>query len=201
MLNLMRNRCAQTGLAIAVITLTAGSASAVPIFFTHEGAGSGTIGGVAFATTPFVITATGDTSNRAVQGAAFFIDHGSAQIDITGVGVFNFTTATRTFVNNGTQTVGFSRAGVGGADLFNGPTLAIYGAWDMLSSIGPDSGNGNLLQWGSSNVNTDGGVLLFNNGGSPATFTARVVPAPAATAFLGLGGIAALRRRRRRRSA
>lgn len=53
----------------------------------------------------------------------------------------------------------------------NGPTDVAFGTWDMLSSIGPITGMGAFLQWTLSDVNTDGGVLVFDSGPSTITFT------------------------------
>lgn len=57
-------------------------------------------------------------------------------------------------------------------------------------------GNGSLLQWLSSPVNTTGGVLVFNSGQTQATFQARV-PEPMTLTLLGVG-LAAIARRRAR---
>lgn len=195
-----------TLLMLTLLVLHAPSAFADPITFTHQGVGSGTINGTPFSSTSFIITAVGNTSNRQPFGGGFFIDHESAMISITGVGTFTFTSGTRTFVNNSVQIVGFSRAGVDGIDLFNGPISPLFAAWDMLSPIGPVAGIGTVLQWGPSlPVFTDGGQLFFNNSVGPGIFTATVgqpgeIPEPASLTLLGLGfGGAAIARRFRRR--
>jgi hypothetical protein len=172
----------------------------VPITYVHTGFGSGTLGGVAFgalAPVAFTITALGDTDNVTVCGATCLDnDNLDADILIAGLGTFDFTTATRFFVNSNVGIVGFSRSS--GADLFNGPLI---GPWDMLSSFGPVAGTGNLLQWTNSPVVTDGGVLIFNSGSTAATFTATVtaVPEPLTLALFGAGlaGLAVIRRRRK----
>jgi hypothetical protein len=168
-------------LVAGLIGLAASAVSASPITMIHDGSGSGTIDGVSFTSVNF--------------GSGWFIDHTSASINIAGVGTFDFITPTRTFVNNNIPLVGFSRAGISGSDLFNGPGNAEFASWDMTTSIGPLSGGGNLIQWGSEDVMTSGGVLFFADGFTDAQFTA-IVPAPASLALIGLAGITATRRRR-----
>lgn len=175
---------------------TLGIAQAAEITFVHEGSADGSIGGTPFFSF-FTITAVGDTNNRESNANAFWINHDSAQIEIEGVGTFDFITLTRTFVNNSAETVGFSRAFGGSLDLFNGPEDDAFGAWDMTTSIGPISGGGQLVQWDLETVSTSGGVLVFDDAITDARFTATIVPVPAA-AFLfapALGGFMAWRRK------
>jgi hypothetical protein len=174
---------------------------ATPITFTHSGSGSGSIG-AAFGTSPFTITAIGDTDNRVdLGGGVYFIDHNSALIVIDGVGTFNFITPTRTFFNDGGNIPGFSRAGPNGLDLFNGPQTTLLDGWDMLSSVGPLGGTLFLSQWTNTPVLTDGGQLIFANGSSQGSFTAVVGQGvPDGSSVLGLiavafAGLVALRRR------
>lgn len=174
------------------LSLGTGSvAMAVPITFIHTGTGSGSVGATNFTNADFVITAVGDTTAQsAVSATVFFIDHTSAQIDIAGVGVFTFTAGTRTFVNQGSPIVGFSRAGAGGSDLFNGPVDAQFATWDLLTGIGPVVGTASLLQWDAGDITTSGGVLIFQNGSSASTFEARLGAVPEPSTWLTfLGGM------------
>jgi hypothetical protein len=182
-------------LAVVAIAALSGTAQAVPIQFVTTGGGSGTLNGVAFSG-GFTINSFGDTATRNSPFAGVFsIVHSSSFINIAGIGQVQILEATRTFVNqSGTGLVGYSRGGGSGADLYNGPTSALFSTWDMTTSIGPVSGAGNLLQWGGG-LNTDHGLLAFSNGFSDCTFTA-TVPAPAAGLSL-VGGLMVATRRRR----
>ena len=191
-------------LTSTLLVLVASNVKADPITFVHQGAGSGSIGGTPFVNASFTIVALGDTSTRSSFGNAYFIDHSSASITIDGVGTFNFSSGTRTFVNSVVGVVGFSRAGWDGIDLFTGPGDPACATWDMFSSIGPITGVGNLWWWAvpQAGVFASTGQLMFNDGSGPARFTATVgsVPEPTSLTLLGLGIGAALARRLRRRN-
>ena len=188
----------RTAFLTIVALATAASAWATPITYTHTGFGSGSLNGAGFgASAPlaFTISAIGDTNNvTSCGGACLYNNNTSVSIAITGVGTVTLITPTRYFSNVGI--VGFSRAGVSGLDLFNGP--AVPGGWNMTTSIGPITGTGSLIQWTNSPILTNLGVLVFNNRSSATTFTATVasVAEPSSFALLGIGFALALVRRR-----
>ena len=164
-------------LALVISFATASfSASAGTIVFTHESSGSGTLNGLPFSARAFTIVASADTTNRQslVDDGVFFIDHTSATIQIAGLGTFDILSPTRTFVNQGIALAGFSRAGSSGTDLLNGPVDNLFASWDMLSSIGPLAGEGNLVQWENPPVNTSAGRLVFDSQRTSVRFTATI---------------------------
>jgi hypothetical protein len=171
------------------------SSFAGPITFTDLTTASGMIGSTPFLNAAITITGIGDTSNIQSFSGGFFINDNSASVTITGVGTFQFITATRFFVNNTGELVGFSRAGSTGLDLIDGPTNSAFSSWGMLTSIGPFMGPGSILQWSASPVNTSGGTLVLDDGTPNVTFSAQVggtTPEPGtfllfATAVLGAG--------------
>ena len=191
----------------------AGSARAATITFAHSGSsGAGSLNGLPFTDKAFTITAIGDTNSVQPFGGPedLFINHTSAAISIADVGTFNFITATRTFINGTLDLVGFSRgfssAGIGGSDLYDGPFNPVFDGWHMNVSIGPVFGalDGHLLQWTLSDVVTTGGVLIFDDSFTDVVFTALVAeatPAPAALPLFatGLGALGLLGWRRKRK--
>lgn len=185
-------------LSPALLSLMPSAASATMLTFTHTGNGSGTLNGMSFPASDFVITATGDTADRVSFFHGWWIPNTSASIWIAGLGNFDILVATHDFVNTYYQTVGFSQGagrGVLGHDLFDGPTDTAFSAWDMSGPIGPVSGTGELLQWTlSPQIDTTGGILVFNDGTCPTTYT--VVPEPATLSLLALVGMLTGRCRR-----
>jgi hypothetical protein len=177
---------------LLVLALTSDATAAI-IAFTDQGDGTGTIGNQSFTNTPFTITAQANTANRLFDSfdMAFSEDNDTAQITLNGVGTYQFITATRFFVSHISPfVVGFSRAGLDGYDLFDGPGNPAFQKWNMLSPIGPITGFAQLEQWSAFPVITTGGVLDFNNdGNTQATFSARLVAEPNGGV---LGGIAAV---------
>jgi PEP-CTERM motif len=175
-----------------VLLMVAVNSYANSVTFTDTTTASGTIGSISFSNDPITILAIGNTSSRQMFSQGFFIDVSSASITIGGLGTFQFTTGTRFFVNNMFQTVGFSRSGLSGADLIDGPVNSAFSSWSMLTSIGPITGGGAIFQWDSRfpPVLTSGGTLVLNNASPNVTFSARVspvVPEPSTFLLLGTG--------------
>jgi len=173
---------------LAALMMTVAACSyADMITFTHSGFGFVSVGAEPFTFTDFTITDVGDTANRIAFAGGFFINT-SAVIFLDGIGTFDILTPTRTFVSNTAKEVGFGRAT--GSDLYDGPTAAVLGTWDMLSSIGPLTGSAVVATWASPPVNTSGGLITFMSRSNATTFTATVAPEPSSLIPLGMGLIA-----------
>jgi hypothetical protein len=189
-MNIKMLKMAFAGLLLSV----SGFANAGLIEYIYTGTGTGTIDGQAFDDSFFTITEYSNTDDiQSCGGLCVFIDSVISTISIENVGVFEFITGTRTFLNN--EILGFSRAGSLGSDLFN---IFNVGSFDLVSNFGPIVGDPELIQWDNSPVMTSGGVLSFASGVSAgATFEARLTTVPESSTIailiLGIMGLASRR--------
>jgi len=157
---------------LAACVSASASVFAQQIVFRHEAQLSGTLAGVPFGPTTVVVRAVGDMSNRQSFSNGFVIDNNSTSADIHGVGVVDFVSPTRTFVNHALQAVGIGRSSQSFLDIMNGPIDSNFATWDMLSAIGPITGNGAAFNWDQGDFMTSGGVLDVTSGNVTITFGA-----------------------------
>lgn len=174
----------------AVTVVVAGfpvAGNADPIEFTYTGTATGSINAVPFTKAGFTIVAGGDTDNRVMLASKRYIPNDWASITISGLGTYHLTSSTNTFFYPWNNGVGFVRDT--GLDLYDGNNSPALADWDMLTSIGPATGDMYLLQWTAEHdpVMTDRGRLLINGGSCVGTFQA-TVPEPCTLALLGIGG-------------
>lgn len=195
-------------IAASAVAVCATSAQAVPITYTFSVAS----GSASFAndstvyTGGFTITAHADTDDVQTYGSGYWVSHNSVEIS-GSFGTVALETATRTFVNNNSSIVGFSRDGSTGYDLLNGAEDEALSSYDLTTEMS-STGSADFLQWaGFSDILTSLGVLTFSDLSTEMTFTAAFddigrpspVPVPAAGLMLlgGLGALAVLRRKSR----
>jgi hypothetical protein len=187
-------------LVLVVVTATmASDALSAPIVFTYKGRGVGKIQNRPFSEVDFTITAFGDTSNRQTEYAPYpiySIRHNSASISLDGMGTYQITSETLTFSNTMLPGPGFEVNGYG--DVLDGPVASVFSTWNMLSSIGPISGQ--TWTFGIP-VMTTGGELDFDTRNLTGTgsFQATVVPEASTLALFGIGVIGLLAYAWRRR--
>jgi hypothetical protein len=178
-----------SGMAV-VLLLLAGTLFADSISFTYSGMGSGTVGQTKFSDAAFTIHAIGNTADIVTfPGNIFALDLSKVTISIAGVDKFTIITPTEfdVFPTTGGGAVQFGRAGPGGTALIIGPGDPQFATWNMRTSIGPITGQGDILQWSlPPPVSTSGGTLIFVDRGTQLTFKA-VVPEPSSVWFLGFG--------------
>lgn len=184
---------------ITSLSIFVNNAFSSTITYTYTGHGSGELDGVSFLNEDFTISASGDTAIRENFGnGIFFINNSAATINISDVGNLTINTPTRFFVNNSENAVGFSRAGSQGEDLFDTKNSA-FETWNMLNSIGPVNGIGELIQWHDfDQIMTSEGILIFTeNANVKATFQATVSPIPEPSTYamllVGLGMLGFMR--------
>ena len=207
---------AASGTALALGGAT--TASAAVIQYQVSGTGSGTLGGNAF-DGAFTITSTGDTGSQqqCIDGGmpiagCFLVTNNSLELNIAGLGLFNLTGPSISFVNNSANLFGFSELvgpPPGTVNTFAFVNItgdpSPFSTWDGVSDLAAFDTNLLLNNIFTPSVQTDGGELVFTAPPLPArarfsaSIVAAPVPEPATWAMMitgfGMAG-ASLRRRK-----
>src|SRR3954469_20924807 len=86
-------------LAVFISISLSSAGWATPIVFTNSAIGSGSLNGQPFSSIAFTVTGLAETTNRVGNGNVTSVQLDSAQISLSGIGTFSFTTPLREFVN------------------------------------------------------------------------------------------------------
>ena len=169
--------------------LLGGVAFAVPITYSFQGTGSGTIGATPFSGASFTITVTADTDGITAYAPGILYNPAiTSTILIAGVGTATFTDAKQVLVAQPVSAVGFEQSG--GFNLLDVHN-SIFATYDLASPIAPafDPAPTPVDQF--SNIPTTLGALTFTSYQN-TTFTTSAVGSaiptlsPAGLAALGL---------------
>ena len=186
---------------LLVALASALAASAAPLRYTLSGSGPVTLDGSS-TTGPWSLSVLADSTSATSAGAGFY-SLGRVSPTVTVAGVADVITTPVSL--NLSQTIdtdgGFPLPSVG----FQNGTLALpwvymgnasLASYDLRSPIGPLTGPSALIGTGSQTLNTARGTFNIASA-TGLSFSVTPVPEPASLVVLGLGTVAALRRRRR----
>lgn len=174
------------------------AASAAPIVYTVAATASGTLDGVAFTNASFALRGIGDTSTSRLMGVENYENAVAVTVFVSGLATDTLAGAPVAFTEGsaGSPPPYGGIASASESSLVLGVVNPAFTTYDLKSAIGPLSGDTLFLD-GTAFTTSRGRLVLTN--ATNATFTAAVNPTPEPSAFaaLGLGGLAALRRRKR----
>jgi len=178
--------------ALVLLILGAGRATAEMITYTMTLTASGSLGGASFNDALITITETSDTSNVRLLGPRIFINDGTTMFTVAGVGGGTFNDLVGAAVRGSIDYAGFGDS-TAGTSLYIENTA--FSSYDLSSSIGPLTGTatGPLVPGAST---TSGLFELFGPFGdgsfTAVTVAASSVPEPASLtlALVGAGTLA-----------
>jgi hypothetical protein len=166
----------------AVVALSPAAASAALLTYTETANVSGSLDGVPFTDNVLTLEAFGDTSSVS-GGPSFFSLDVPLTFTLSGGGFGTFTDdETAVIANQAATLAGFSDFTTDKFIL--GTSSAVFGAYDLRTTIGPVSG-GAIFNPGSSFA-TSAGTLVIGSLSGDATFTA-TIPEPSTWAMMLLG--------------
>lgn len=180
-------------LAALAALAAAGAVQAVPITYTFQAVGSGSLGSQGFADLAFAIVTTADTDDVVDGPNGHRVANATAWITLASGPAAQFTGDIVTVVNASLSRVGVSDSATNRAILFVDHPDA--GAYDLRGDVGPLVGTAFAFNTGFEHSTTLGSFVL--NDVSAGSFSAAVVPEPATAALLLAGGAVLLARRRR----
>lgn len=161
-----------------------GNAEAVPITYTEQVSGTGSLGSSTFTNALVTITFTGDTENVFTPVFGVLANSaGPTVVTVLGVGE-------ATFIDNMAVFDTPTNKGVGIADLTaNSDVLDIvntaFATYDLRTGIGPLSGSSMIFP--GRTFNSTQGAFHLTSAGASAVFSASIVPEPNSVAFVCLG--------------
>jgi hypothetical protein len=189
----------------AFVSFLGGNASAAVVTYTATTTAGGLAGANGFGGQIKVVSVADTATKQACLGPVtdcYVVINTSTSIEISGLGVFNLTNPSYTFVNNGSGLFGFGEVNPSAPGFLNSflflnnvfdpiPTSTALANYDLVSSLGPVTTNGIANNFFAPVIFTDGGAISFSVPRSAiAMFQATVaqsVPEPATWALMIAG--------------
>jgi len=187
------------GIAMALVVCAAAGANT--IYYQEQGIASGTLDGTMFANVLVTVQVAGDTAALSNLGFGIFLNAGTSEIFVPGVGMEVFTDLLEAEVDQGLNAGGIFDASQAADIMFTTADPAFH-AYSLANGFGPTSSSGSINPSGDV-FPTSGGFVYFSGFGN-TTFTASLTPftptpEPGSLAGLlavGLAGLIAARRAR-----